>query len=97
MSFGGGCRYLFVLSAHNHPPMNTTLTDRAAHALSGYKSTKNMMIRVDTKMLAECDRAGLFQLKGHIAKRDKNKPGLSHWIYLQMARALKEQQQNEGS
>jgi len=88
--YGGHYQNHFLLSAHNHTAMNTTLSDRAAHCLSGFNSNKNMMIRVDMQMLSECECAGLFERKGHLTKRNKPIPGLSHWIYLQMARALKE-------
>jgi hypothetical protein len=70
--------------------MNTTVRDRAANCLSGFNSNKNMMIRVDTAMLEACERAGLFERKGHLAKRDTGKPGFSHWIYLQMVRGLQD-------
>jgi hypothetical protein len=72
--------------------MNTTLKDRAAKCLSGFNSNKNMQIRVDTRILAACERAGLFERKGHLAKRDTGKLGFSHWICLQMIRSLQELQ-----
>lgn len=86
---------LFYSTAHNLYMSTRPPFDRAAQAISGSRLTVNMMIKVDPKVLKECERLGLFIRKGR-GGRKTNYLGVSQWMYNQMVQAVREELAKKG-